>query len=126
MNQAEYKQIKFCDNDIVNPDDFIAKGQSNSHRVRPFLIHDHGICIAVAFADCLSDVFDICADEGKLQGFEITEENLGDYGPDEEGVSRLGNAGEAYDVEALDCVELPNPPFSFVALFNAMQGQKAT
>jgi len=122
--QAEYRQITFTDNDVVNPTDFIASGDYNPYKVRPFLIHDHGTALAVVFADCLSDAFDICADEGRLQGFAIFEAELGDYGPDEQGVSRLGNAGEAYDIEGLDVLELPNPPFSFAALFTAMQGQK--
>jgi hypothetical protein len=117
--QAEFRQIKFSDSDVVNADDFIPAGSFNPHKVRPFLIHDHGIdVIAVVFADCLSDAFDIAADHGKLDAFQIGEDEMADYGPDEEGVSRLGNAGEPFDVEALDAVELPNPPFSFVALFS--------
>jgi hypothetical protein len=33
----------------------------------------------------------------------------------------LGNASEPFDIENIDVIELPNPKFSFVALFNAMQ-----
>lgn len=37
----------------------------------------------------------------------------------------LGNASEPFDIESLDAVELPNPPRSFVALFNAKFGEKS-
>jgi hypothetical protein len=121
---AEYRQIKFADSDVVNPDAFIPDGAYNPHQVRPFLIHDHGFVIAVIFADCLSDALDTAADAGKLDAFQVAESDLADYGPDEEGVARLGNAGEPFDIQGLDYLELPNPPFSFAALFAAMQ--KAT
>jgi len=120
--QAEFNQIKFTDNDVVNPSDFIAKGDYNPHNVRPFLIHDAGFVVAVVFAAGLQDALDIVVDESnKLDGFQVSESDLADYGPDEDGITRLGNASEAFDIEALDAVELPNPPFSFVALFNAMK-----
>ena len=123
--QAEFNQITFTDSDVVNPDDFIAKGEYNPHNVRPFLLHDHGFVLAVVFADCLQDALDIAVDEGKLDAFQVSDKDMADYGPDEEGISHLGNAGEPFDIEALDAVELPNPSFSFVALFAAMRGQKA-
>lgn len=124
MIQAKFKEITFSDNDVVNPDDFIAKGQYNPHRVRPWLLHDHGFPVAVVFADCLQDALDAAVDGGKLDAFQVNDDDLADYGPDEDGISRLGNAGEAFDIEALGVEELPIPPFSFVALFNALQGQK--
>jgi hypothetical protein len=117
--QATYKEITFSEADVVNPDDFIPSGSSNPHRVRPFLIHDHGFTLAVVFACCLQDALDIAVDEGKLDGFQVSEAELSDYGPEEEGIARLGNAGEPFDIEALDALELPNPRFSFVAMFNA-------
>ena len=76
------------------------------------------------FADCLQDALDIAVDAGKLDSFKVSEDDLADYGPDEDGISRLGNAGEPFDIEALGVEELPTPPFNFVALFNAAQGQK--
>ncbi len=119
--QAEYRQIKFADSDVVNPDEFIPAGAYNLHQVRPFLIHDHGFVIAVVFADSLSDALDAAADAGKLDAFQVAGSELADYGPDEEGITRLGNAREPFDVQGLDYLELPNPPFSFAALFAAMQ-----
>jgi hypothetical protein len=120
--QAKFQQITFSDDDVVNTSDYIPKGESNPHKVRPFLIHDHGFALAIVFADCLQDALDVAVDEGKLDAFQISEGDMGDYGPDEEGITRLGNASEAFDIEALDAIELPNPGFSFVALFAAMQG----
>ncbi len=122
--QAEYRQIKFTDNDVVNPDDFIAGADYNPHKVRPWLIHDHGFTVAVVFADCLQDALDEAADNGKLDSFKVSDEDLADYGPEEDGISHLGNAGEAYDIGGLGVEELPTPPFSFVALFEAMKSEK--
>lgn len=117
--QAVYQEIRFTDEDVVNSGDFIPAGEFNPHKVRPFLLHDHGFCLAVVFADCLRDALDIAVDAGKLDRYQVTESDLSDYGPDEEGIARLGNAGEPFDIESLGALELPNPRFSFVALFNA-------
>lgn len=146
--QAKYNEIAFTDADVVNPDDFIPLGESNPHKVRPWLFHDHGFVIAVVFADCLQDALDIAADAGKLDRFQIDPKNPLDredylikdvptpgFYPDipafidEEGgkwfwkegyePTYLGNAGEPFDIESLGMEELPNVPFSFVTLFNA-------
>lgn len=112
----------FADCDIVNPSDFIPAGEYNPHNVRPFLIHDHGYPVAIAFASCLQDALDEAADSGKLDRFQVTEKDMADYGEEEEGISRLGNASEPYDIQALDAIELPTPAFSFVALLEAAKG----
>jgi hypothetical protein len=124
--QAEYRQIKFTDADVVNPTDFIASGDFNPHKVRPWLLHDHAFVLAVVFADCLQDALDEAADHDRLDRYLVEDKDLAEYGENEDGIARLGNAGEPFDIEALGVEELPTPPFSFVALFNAMQGQKAT
>jgi len=124
--QGKFNEITFTDNDLVNPDDFIPAGAYNPHRVRPWLLHDHGFVVAVVFADCLQDALDEAADHDRLDRYLVEDKDLADYGPDEEGISRLGNAGEPFDIESLGVEELPTPPFSFVALFNAMQGEKTT
>lgn len=116
--QGKFQQIGFSDADVVNPGDFIPAGDYNPHKVRPWLLHDHGFTLAVVFADCLQDALDIAADAGKLDRFQVDESEMADYGPDEDGLAHLGNAGEPFDIEALGALELPNPPFSFVALFN--------
>ena len=124
--QAKFNEITFTDNDVVNPDDFIPAGEYNPHKVRPWLFHDHGFTVAVVFADSLQTALDTAVDAGKLDAFQVSESDLAEYGPDEDGIARLGNAGEPFDVEALGVEELPTPSFSFAALFNAMRGQEAT
>lgn len=119
--QASYKEITFTDADVVNLDDWIPAGESNPHGVRPFLLHDHGIVLAVVFADCLQDALDEAVDNNKLDRYLISDEDLRDYGEEEEGVTRLGNASEPFDIESLQSLELPNPPRSFVAQFNAFR-----
>src|SRR5262245_42436751 len=124
--QAKHEEITFSEADVVNPDDFIPAEGYNPHKVRPWLLHDHGFVLAVVFADCLQDAIDIAVDAGKLDRYAVSEADLGDYGPEEEGISRLGNAGEAFDIESLGALELPNPKFSFVALFNAHKQEGGT
>ena len=112
------------DSDVCNPGDFIPWGEYNPHNVRPWLLHDHGFPVAIAFASCLQDALDIAADEGKLDRFLVGPEDLADYGENEEGVSRLGNAGEPFAIESLGAMELPTPSFSFVALLaNHLKGE---
>lgn len=113
--------ITFNDSDIVNANDFIPDGEYNPHNVRPWLLHDHGFPVALAFASCLQDAIDEAADAGKLNRYRLDIMALSDYGDEEEGVSRLGNTGEPFDIESLQFVELDNPPFSFCALMNAAE-----
>ena len=125
MNQAQFNQITFTDADVVNKDGFIPVGENNPHNVRPFLLHDHSFTVAVVLADSQQDALDEAVNAGKMDSFQVSiEDDLADYGPDEEGISRLGNASEPFDIQALDVVELANPPFSFVALFNAHNDSK--
>lgn len=121
--QAEFQQIKFTDADVVNKDEFIPAGEHNPHNIRPFLLHDHGFVICIIFASTLQDALDAAVDAGKLDSFQVSEDDLADYGPDEEGIARLGNASEPFDIQALDAIELPNPAWSFTALFTAMQSR---
>jgi hypothetical protein len=114
--QSTYKQITFNDDDVVNPDEFIPAGEYNPHNVRPFLLHDHGFTLAIVFADCLQDALDIAADEERLDRFAVAADDV-----DGEGLAYLGNAGNPFDIESIDVVELPNPAFSFTAMFNAMK-----
>ena len=110
----------FSDSDVVNPSDYIPAGEYNPHNVRPFLLHDHGFTVAVSFADCLQDALDTAADEGKLDWFQVDASELASMTEEEqERLAYLGNASEAFDIEGLDVIELPNPTFSFAALFMA-------
>lgn len=111
--------FQFDDSDVVDPSAYIPKGEYNPHNVRPFLLHEEGFTIAVVFASCLQDAIDEAVDAGKLDRFMISPKDMADYGEEEEGVSRLGNAGEPFDIESLGIVELPNPHFSFAAMMAA-------
>lgn len=115
-------ELSFTDEDVVDADrDFIPEGDYNPYNVRPWLLHDGGFTLAVVFTSCLSRALDIAADAGKLDRFLLTPEEMADYGEDHEQISFLGNNSKPYDVDNVMFVELPNPKFSFVALFNARQ-----
>ena len=121
---SEFNDIRFSDADVVNPEEFIAANDDyNPHKVRPWLFHDHGFALAVVFAACEQDALDIAADQDKFDRYAVSADDLGDYGEDGEGLSYLGNASEPYDLEGLGIIELPNPSFSFCALFNAAQAK---
>jgi len=129
---ADNLEFTFTDSDIVNPDDMILAGEFNPHNVRGWLLHDAGFTLCVVFADSLQDALDTAADEGKLDAFLIDEASntpgtsglpADDYPTlgtdDEEGITRLGNAGEPFDTETLGYVEFAAPEFSIVRLCGA-------
>lgn len=147
---AEYRGVKFSDADVVNVGNYIPKGEYNPHNVRPWLLHDHGFALCVVFADSCQYALDEAVDEGKLDRFQIHPANEGerdDYMTtdpaemaagfdvecpeyiDAQGVKYwwkieptfLGNASEPFDIESLGVIELPNPPFSWCAMFKAAQ-----
>lgn len=154
--ESTWQEIKFTDADVINPDDFIPERAYNPHNMRPWLLHDHGFCVCVVFAQSLQDALDESADAGKLDPWKIdpTGADREDYmtnredqaggqlvgqganDPDyidsegrkwwwrDELPQFLGNASEPFDIEGLDILELPNPPFSFCALFNANNEDK--
>lgn len=123
MNTAKVSEIQFSDVDVVNPDDFVPTGDYNPHRTHPFLFHDAGFVLGIVFSDNLSDAFDELADSDKIEHFEISETEMKEeYSDGDDGrVHYLGNGGTAYDIETIDVVEMQNPGFSFVALFNARE-----
>lgn len=116
--QATVNEIRFSDDDVVNPEDFLPTDAYSPHSVKPFLLHDAGFTLGVVFAESLQDALDIAADAGHLDSFRVSDLDSADY-PDDDGVSFLGNDSARYDVDLVDAVELQNPVFSFVALFNA-------
>ncbi len=116
---------QFSEDDVVNADSFIPAGDFNPHNVRPFILHDAGFVVAVCFADCLQDAIDEAVDAGKLDRFQVTEEELKEYEtgertevgsehcpegyPEYDGrIAHLGNASEPFDIESLDAVEVSN------------------
>lgn len=116
--------LEFTDADVVEPRDFIPAGEYNPHKVRPWYVHDAGYCVGVTFASCEQDALDILADAGKLDRFQVADENLADYGEEEEGLTRCGNASEPFDLGAyMGMFPLPVPAFSFAAMFMAAQAE---
>jgi hypothetical protein len=118
---AQFQGIKFSDSDIANPDEWIPHGEYNPHNIRPWLLHDHGFTVAVAFASNVQEALDAAVDADKLDSFLIDKADYADYGieTDSPSCAFLGNAGEPFDIEALEALEMPNVPRSFAAQFNA-------
>lgn len=125
MTKSTYKGLVFSDQDIVNPEDYVPQGEYNPHTIRPWLISDGQKVIAIVFADCESDALDLACDEHKLEDYFVSDEVMYKFGETEQEqenrLTRLGNAGEPHDIAELKIVALPNPPFSFCALFNAAE-----
>ena len=107
---------KFTQSDIVNQDEWIPAGVYNPHNVRPWLLHDHGFVVAVVFASCLQDALDSAVDGDKMDRYLVTLPNA-DY-PDEDSLAYLGNASEAFDIDTLQVIELPNVKMDFALLFD--------
>ena len=120
--EATFRNFKFTDEDVVNPDAYIPKGEYNPHNVHPFLIHNEYGTLAVVFADCEQDALDEAADAGKLKGHALSNEDVEEWNKDgrEEDITYLGNASEPYSLDYIGIVPLPNPPFSCCAMFEAM------
>ena len=113
------KFVKFTDADVCNIEDWIPKDEYNPNNVVPWLINDHGFVLAVCFASDCSDAIDIAVDCNKLDDFacECTDESECDCHP-------LGNAGELFDLESINIVELPNVKMSFATLFFTEHDEK--
>ena len=111
-------EFSFTDDDIVEPDEFIPDGEYNPHDIHPWLLHDHGFTVCVVFASNLQDALDTAVDNGKMDRYLVSDEDMKDYDdPDE--LAYLGNASEPFDIDTLGYVELSNPKGSIVAQFNA-------
>lgn len=124
MQQAEYKNIRFSDSDVVNIDahPMAGCGCDDNKCWMVYRQWQSGACaVGVVFAQNEQDAFDECANSGKLDRELVHDTDLADYGPEEEGIARLGNAGEPFDLTDIGIMEMPCPALSFVALFNAAQ-----
>lgn len=115
--------VTISDADVVNPGDFIPRGEYNPHHVRPWLALDHGFPIGIVFASGAQDALDELADSGRLDRYKVPEGDLPrrEEEDEEHGISYLGNAGEPYQIESMMLEELPTPAFSFCAMMAAMQ-----
>lgn len=113
----------WSENDIVNLSEWIFDDS-----VRGYLFHDHGFTVGFVFAHNLQDAIDELADSGRIDSFEVDENDRDEYS-DDSGISFLGNFCKPYDVEALTVVEFPPLPMTealFCQLFElAMEDKPA-
>jgi hypothetical protein len=125
-----FREIQFSDSDIVNPDEYdtarpSADGKPSRYGMKLYLLHDHGFVIALAFAHCESDALDEMVDAGKLDSFQVREDEHPPESPEWDNYVCAGNASEFFDLSGLDCnslIEVPIPPLSICALVNANDG----
>lgn len=118
--RAKVGDITITDEMVVNPHDYIPYGDSNPHNVHAYILgHEFGP-FAIVFADSAQDAIDLAIDEGRMDMLLVSHEDA-DAMPEEERDELLtgGNAGEYFRQDYLWVDELPNPPFSFVALLTA-------
>lgn len=120
MAESEFNGIRFDDSHVVEADECVYQEDYNPRNVRPWLLHSHGIAICVVFADCLQDALDEAADEEKLEGFKMSEEEVDQTADDDDfdKHTHLGNDSAFYNIEELEVIELPIPKRSFCAQFN--------
>ena len=119
-------EFTISDNDIVNIDDVLYE---DDRWKRPdsglWVFHDHGSVLCAVFADNLQEALDAAADSGKLDRYLITDADAADYPSlntdDEDGITRLGNAGEPFDIETLSVFCLGPVRRSIVAQIAANQ-----
>lgn len=117
--------FQFSDKDICqNPGDMEfsdSKYHSLGEPYKYFFIHEYGFCVAMVCATNLQDALDIAVDNDKLDSFLIGEKDYKDY--DVRGnnptCTFLGNAGEPFDIDSLQVIELPIPKFSLAGIFTA-------
>ena len=86
---------------IANPDDFIRKGSYNPHNVHAHLLCNEYGLLCVVYASHLQDALDIAVDEDRLDSMLIPEDEI----ENEDWICRLGNAGEAFNIDYLSVTE---------------------
>lgn len=106
-------EIRIDDTDIVNPNDAIHDDDyllSHRREAGLYVLIDHGFTVCAVFADTLQDALDTAVDEGKLDRYLITDDDASDYPTlntdNEDGITRLGNASEPFDIDTLSVVAL--------------------
>lgn len=119
MNKLKDRLPSFCDSDVINRDEW--SSEIGSDKKLAYLLHDHGFTVAVVIAESFSEARDIAADAGKLDRWEVTDEDVGDYdgGYDDPGIECIGGNGKFFDVEGMTIVSFELPRISFVACFEA-------
>lgn len=117
----EYKEIEVRGHtwryqlaDVVNASDYIADGEFNPHHIRPFLIHNEFVTLAIVYAPHVQDALDIAVD--KLDSCLVSDADYQEAETDghAEEFARLGNAGEPSDLTYIGAIELPNAQYGQV------------
>lgn len=119
MDYQIRRGLTIKDSDVVNLEDFIPQQDFNPHHIHPFILHVGGAVLGVVFAEHLQDALDEAVDHDKLDHYLVPADDPRLKTQNEDGICRLGNAGEPFDIQTLEVVELTNPPMSFTALLNA-------
>jgi hypothetical protein len=110
---------------VVNPDEYIAPGGFNPHNMRPWLICNEFGPLAIVYAYHEQDALDEMVDSDRLDSCLLSPEDEKERtSPDgEEEFSRLGNAGEPFDLTYISIRELPNKQYAPIKThFIAMSG----
>jgi hypothetical protein len=102
----------------------IEPGYKPDNTVRCFAIHNEYGCIAVVFACNEDQALDDAVDAGKLDSCQIPESEVtsnddGDFDDCGGNLTRLGNAGECFNMDGISMVEIPVPKFSLAGLLLA-------
>jgi hypothetical protein len=98
--------------DVVNPDDYIAKGDFNPHNVRPWLIHNEFGTLAIVYANNEQDALDEAVDGGKMDSCMVSREDWEESQRNQDDdYAMLGNASEPFDLTYVGMVPLPNQQY---------------
>jgi hypothetical protein len=115
--QTAHGEMRYKDADVVNPEDYTAKGDFNPHNVRPWLIHNEFGTLAIVYASHEQDALDVAVDAGKMDSQQVSEEDLAGMSEEErEELLTAGNASEYFHQDYLGMIELPNAQYGAVPI----------
>ena len=110
-------EVTINDADTVNLSEFTFSGGD----IRTWVALDYGRVLGIVFAGNEQDALDELADSGRLDRYRVTVEDMTEYGKEEEGIARLGNANEPFDLGPMLLEEIKTPKVSFVACIMARE-----
>lgn len=117
--EGQINGMKFKDEDVINWGDYHSPDGTVYNK--PWLIYNEYGTLCIVFARCEQDALDEAADNDKLKGHLIDEDDK-DYDAEagtyhEEEVNYVGNNGKPCDMTNLNIIELPNPKLSLVGMY---------
>ena len=86
---------------IVNREEFIPVNSYNPHNIHAHLLCNEYGLLCIVYASHLQDALDIAVDENRMDSMLIPEDEI----ENEDWICRLGNAGEAFNIDYLTCNE---------------------